>query len=185
MKKRIGIVLGTRPDAIKMAPVVLELRRHSHEFDPVVISTGQHRQMLVQVLQVFEVGVDVELDLMQHNQTLSALTCRILTAMDTLLTETPLDCLLVQGDTTTAFAAALAAFYKQVPVGHIEAGLRTGNIFQPWPEEANRKLAAGSICGWPGAAIRVAFKRCASGATGARAKAAGAHLIIPGSPSRW
>ncbi len=142
MKKRIGVVFGTRPDAIKMAPVVLELRKHSGEFDPVVISTGQHRQMLDQVLQVFDVGVDFELDLMRHNQTLNALTRRILQSMDTLLEENPLDCLLVQGDTTTAFAAALAAFYKRVPVAHIEAGLRTGDIFQPWPEEANRRLAA-------------------------------------------
>jgi len=140
--KKIGIVFGTRPDAIKMAPVVLELREHASEFEPVVISTGQHRQMLDQVLDVFDVGVDIELDLMRHNQTLSALTCRILTAMDELLAENPLDCLLVQGDTTTAFAAALAAFYKKVPVAHVEAGLRTRDIFQPWPEEVNRRLAA-------------------------------------------
>jgi UDP-N-acetylglucosamine 2-epimerase (non-hydrolysing) len=142
MKKRIGIVFGTRPDAIKMAPVVLELRKHPREFEPVVISTGQHRQMLDQVLQVFEVSADIELDLMRHNQTLSGLTCRILTAMDTLLEENRLDCLFVQGDTTTAFAAALAAFYRKVPVAHVEAGLRTRDIFQPWPEEVNRRLAA-------------------------------------------
>src|SRR5579864_4446975 len=142
MKKRIGIVFGTRPDAIKMAPVVFELRRQSSEFDPVVISTGQHRQMLDQVLQTFDVQADIELDLMRHNQTLSELSCRILTAMDALLCERPLDCLLVQGDTTTAFAAALAAFYRKVPVAHVEAGLRSGDLFQPWPEEANRKLAA-------------------------------------------
>jgi|SRR5579871_2573229 len=142
MKKRIGIVFGTRPDAIKMAPVVFELRKHRHEFDPIVISTGQHRQMLDQVLQVFDVRADIELDLMRHNQTLSALTCRILTAMDALLAEHPLDCLLVQGDTTTAFAAALAAFYRKVPVAHVEAGLRSRNNYQPWPEEVNRRLAA-------------------------------------------
>ena len=140
--KKIGIVFGTRPDAIKMAPVVLQLRKRSSEFEPVVISTGQHRQMLDQVLQVFEVGVDIELDLMRHNQTLSELTCRVVTAMDSLLSKTPLDCLLVQGDTTTAFSAALAAFYNKVPVAHIEAGLRTRDIFQPWPEEVNRRLAA-------------------------------------------
>src|SRR5574340_747684 len=109
--KRVGIVFGTRPDAIKMAPVVLELRKHPEEFEPVVISTGQHRQMLDQVLEVFEVAVDIELDVMRPNQSLSGLTCRILTAMDSLLDEQHLDCLLVQGDTTTAFAAALAAFY--------------------------------------------------------------------------
>jgi UDP-N-acetylglucosamine 2-epimerase (non-hydrolysing) len=141
MKKRIGIVFGTRPDAIKMAPVILELRAHPEEFETVAISTGQHRQMLDQVLQAFEVSADFELDLMRHNQSLSGLTRRVLEAMDTLLTENPLDCLLVQGDTTTAFAAALAAFYKKVPVAHVEAGLRSGDIFQPWPEEANRRLA--------------------------------------------
>ena len=142
MKKKIGIVFGTRPDAIKMAPVIFELRKHSDEFEPVVISTGQHRQMLDQVLQVFDVGADIELDLMCPNQTLSGLTCRILTAMDGLLAEKPVDCLIVQGDTTTAFAAALAAFYRKVPVAHVEAGLRTRNNFQPWPEEVNRRLAA-------------------------------------------
>ncbi|MGA9903916.1 MAG: non-hydrolyzing UDP-N-acetylglucosamine 2-epimerase [Terriglobales bacterium] len=141
-KKRIGIVFGTRPDAIKMAPVVFELRKSPGEFDPVVISTGQHRQMLDQVLQVFDVHADVELDLMRHNQTLNGLTCRILTAMDTMLEETPLDCLLVQGDTTTAFAAGIAAFYRKVPVAHVEAGLRSADMLQPWPEEGNRRLTA-------------------------------------------
>jgi UDP-N-acetylglucosamine 2-epimerase (non-hydrolysing) len=142
MKKRIGIVFGTRPDAIKMAPVVLELRKRSDEFIPVAISTGQHRQMLDQVLQVFDVRTDIELDLMRHNQTLNGLTRRILESMDTLLAENPMDCLLVQGDTTTAFAAALAAFYRKVPVAHVEAGLRSHDIYQPWPEEVNRRLAA-------------------------------------------
>ena len=142
MKKRIGIVFGTRPDAIKMAPVVFELRKHPDDFEPVVISTGQHRQMLDQVLQVFDVSADIELDLMRHNQTLNGLTRRILEGMDALLAENPLDCLLVQGDTTTAFAAALAAFYRKVPVAHVEAGLRSRDIFQPWPEEVNRRLAA-------------------------------------------
>ncbi len=142
MTKRIGVVFGTRPDAIKMAPVIFELRKNSKEFETLSISTGQHRQMLDQVLQVFGVEADIELDLMRHNQTLNELTCRILTAMDHLLSEHPLDCLLVQGDTTTAFAASLAAFHKKVPVAHVEAGLRTRNIFQPWPEEVNRKLAA-------------------------------------------
>ncbi len=142
MKKRIGIVFGTRPDAIKMAPVVFALRQHPDEFTPVAISTGQHRQMLDQVLQVFDVSADIELDLMRHNQTLNGLTRRILEAMDSLLAENPLDCLIVQGDTTTAFAAALAAFYRKVPVAHVEAGLRSRDIFQPWPEEVNRRLAA-------------------------------------------
>lgn len=141
MHKRIGLVLGTRPDAIKMAPVVLELRKSPGEFDPVVISTGQHRQMLDQVFEIFGISADIELDLMRPNQTLNGLTRRILEAMDDLLAETALDCLLVQGDTTTAFAAALAAFYRKVPVAHVEAGLRSWDILQPWPEEANRKLA--------------------------------------------
>lgn len=142
MKKRIGIVFGTRPDAIKMAPVVFELRKDLSQFEPIVISTGQHRQMLDQVMQAFGVNADIELDLMRHNQSLSELTCRILTSMDSLLARNPLDCLIVQGDTTTAFAAALAAFYKKVPVAHVEAGLRSRDLFQPWPEEANRRLAA-------------------------------------------
>src|SRR6202023_491700 len=107
-------------------------------FEVVAISTGQHRQMLDQVLQAFEVAADIELDLMRHNQTLNGLTRRILEAMDSLLSENPLDCLLVQGDTTTAFAAALAAFYRKVPVAHVEAGLRTGALFMPWPEEVTR-----------------------------------------------
>lgn len=142
MSKRIGIVFGTRPDAIKMAPVIFELRKRPSEFDLLVISTGQHRQMLDQVLQVFGISVDIELDVMRHDQTLSGLTCRILGAMDDLLEKNPLECLLVQGDTTTAFAAALAAFYRKVAVAHVEAGLRTRNLLQPWPEEVNRCLAA-------------------------------------------
>jgi UDP-N-acetylglucosamine 2-epimerase (non-hydrolysing) len=142
MRKRLGIVFGTRPDAIKMAPIVFELQKHAGEFDPVVISTGQHRQMLDQVLEVFDVKPEIELDVMRNNQSLSGLSCHILTAMDALLAEKPLDCVLVQGDTTTAFAASLASFYRKVPVAHVEAGLRSGDIFQPWPEEANRRLTA-------------------------------------------
>ena len=142
MRKRLGIVFGTRPDAIKMAPIVFELQKHAGEFDPVVISTGQHRQMLDQVLEVFDVKPEIELDVMRNDQSLSGLSCRILAAMDALLAEKPLDCVLVQGDTTTAFAASLASFYRKVPVAHVEAGLRSGDIFQPWPEEANRRLTA-------------------------------------------
>jgi len=142
MKKKVGIVFGTRPDAIKMAPVVFELRKHPETFETVAISTGQHRQMLDQVLQAFDVTADIELDLMRNNQSLSELTCRILSAMDTVLTENRFDSILVQGDTTTAFAAALAAFYKKVPVAHVEAGLRSNDMHQPWPEEGNRRLAA-------------------------------------------
>jgi UDP-N-acetylglucosamine 2-epimerase (non-hydrolysing) len=142
MTKRIGIVFGTRPDAIKMAPVIFELRKQPDEFKPIVISTGQHRQMLDQVLDIFDVEPDFELDLMRHNQNLAGLSCWILSAMDTLLEENPLDCLLVQGDTTTAFASSVAAFYRKIPVAHVEAGLRTRNLYQPWPEEANRRLTA-------------------------------------------
>ncbi len=141
MSKRIGIVFGTRPDAIKMAPIIFELRKRSREFEPVAISTGQHRQMLDQVLKVFDVRADVDLDVMEHNQTLNGLTRRVLEAMDAALAKQELDCILVQGDTTTAFAAAVAAFYRKVPVAHVEAGLRSHDLSQPWPEEANRRLA--------------------------------------------
>ena len=137
----VGVVFGTRPEAIKMAPVIFELQKHP-EFQPVLIATSQHRQMLDQVLQIFNIRPDIDLDLMQPNQTLAGITCRVLQASDSLLQKTPLDCLMVQGDTTTAFAAALAAFYRRIPVAHVEAGLRTGDIQNPYPEEANRRLAA-------------------------------------------
>ena len=137
----VGVVFGTRPEAIKMAPVVFELQKRP-EFQPVLIATSQHRQMLDQVLQIFNIRPDIDLDLMQPNQTLAGITCRVLQASDSLLQETPLDCLMVQGDTTTAFAAALAAFYRRIPVAHVEAGLRSGDIQNPYPEEVNRRLAA-------------------------------------------
>jgi len=137
----VGVVFGTRPEAIKMAPVVFELQKRP-EFQPVLISTSQHRQMLDQVLQIFNIRPDIDLDLMQPNQTLAGITCRVLQASDSLLQKTPLDCLMVQGDTTTAFAAALAAFYRRIPVAHVEAGLRTGDMQNPYPEEVNRRLAA-------------------------------------------
>ncbi len=137
----VGVVFGTRPEAIKMAPVVFELQKRP-EFQPVLIATSQHRQMLDQVLQIFNIRPTVDLDLMQPNQTLAGITCRVLQASDSLLQSTPLDCLMVQGDTTTAFAAALAAFYRRIPVAHVEAGLRTGDIQNPYPEEVNRRLAA-------------------------------------------
>jgi UDP-N-acetylglucosamine 2-epimerase (non-hydrolysing) len=137
----VGVVFGTRPEAIKMAPVVFELQKRP-EFQPVLIATSQHRQMLDQVLQIFNIRPDIDLDLMQPNQSLAGITCRVLQASDSLLQETPLDCLMVQGDTTTAFAAALAAFYRRIPVAHVEAGLRTGDIQNPYPEEVNRRLAA-------------------------------------------
>lgn len=138
---RIGVVFGTRPEAIKMAPVISELKARPKEFEPFLISTAQHRSMLDQVLRVFDISPDVDLDVMQPNQTLSTLTCRVLQKMDSVLEENTLDCLLVQGDTTTAFAAALAAFYRKLPVAHVEAGLRSRDVFNPFPEEANRRLA--------------------------------------------
>ena len=140
-RPRIGIVFGTRPEAIKLAPVIYELQRRRNEFELLLISTAQHRQMLDQVLSIFEITPDVDLDLMTSNQTLSGLTCRVLEAMERLLQQHPIDCLMVQGDTTTAFAAALSAFYRKIPVVHVEAGLRSRDLHNPYPEEANRKLA--------------------------------------------
>jgi UDP-N-acetylglucosamine 2-epimerase (non-hydrolysing) len=137
----IAIVFGTRPEAIKLAPVIFELQRRSEEFQTLLVSTAQHRQMLDQVLNIFGITPDVDLDLMTHNQSLAGITCRVIEAVDKLLAEHAVDCLLVQGDTTSAFAAALAAFYRKVPVGHVEAGLRSHDIFNPYPEEVNRRLA--------------------------------------------
>ena len=124
-----------------MAPVIFELQKRSNEFQPVLIATSQHRQMLDQVLEVFRIRPEIDLDLMQPNQSLNTLTCRVLQATDSVLQSTPLDCLMIQGDTTTAFASALAAFYRRVPVAHVEAGLRSHDIYNPYPEEVNRRLA--------------------------------------------
>jgi UDP-N-acetylglucosamine 2-epimerase (non-hydrolysing) len=142
MNKRcvVGVVFGTRPEAIKLAPVIFELRRRN-EFEPVLIATSQHRQMLDQVLETFHIRPDADLDLMQPNQSLNGITCRVLQATDAALESLSPDCLLVQGDTTTAFATALSAFYRRIPVVHVEAGLRSHDIFNPWPEEVNRRLA--------------------------------------------
>jgi len=137
----VGVVFGTRPEAIKLAPVIAELKQHPTEFKPYLISTAQHRSMLDQVLQVFHISPDIDLDLMQPNQTLNSLTCRVLHAINSVLEANPLDCLLVQGDTTTAMAAALAAFYRKLPVAHVEAGLRSRDLTNPFPEESNRRLA--------------------------------------------
>ena len=138
---RVGVVFGTRPEAIKLAPVISELNSRLEQFQPFLISTAQHRSMLDQVMNVFGIAPHVDLDLMQPNQTLNSLTCRVLQAMDSVLLENPLDALVVQGDTTTAFASALAAFYRRVPVAHVEAGLRSRDIANPFPEEVNRRLA--------------------------------------------
>lgn len=140
MKKKIMLVFGTRPEAIKMAPLVKELQRRPQEFETVVCVTGQHRQMLDQVLGIFEITPDYDLDIMRQGQDLYDVTARVLTGMRDVLDAARPDVVLVHGDTTTSTAAALAAFYRQIPVGHVEAGLRTGDIYSPWPEEMNRQL---------------------------------------------
>ncbi|GIX05137.1 MAG: UDP-N-acetyl glucosamine 2-epimerase [Planctomycetaceae bacterium] len=135
------VVLGTRPEAIKLAPL-LHVCRRRRDIQPLVCSTGQHREMLQQVLDYFELQVDHDLQVMQPNQTLSALTARCLTGLDEWLRVTRPDCVVAQGDTTTVLAAALAAFYQKIPFVHVEAGLRTGNVWSPWPEELNRRAAS-------------------------------------------
>lgn len=138
-RQPVALVFGTRPEAIKMAPLVLALRHHP-QLKPVVILTGQHREMVSQVMDLFDLQADHDLAIMQPRQTLADITQRCLTGLAPLLTQLQPRCLLVQGDTTTAFAAALAAFYQQIPLGHVEAGLRTEQIYDPFPEEANRRL---------------------------------------------
>lgn len=136
--KKILLVFGTRPEAIKMAPLVHEFKRHPAQFETLVCVTGQHREMLHQVLDLFQIVPDYDLDIMMPNQDLYDVTCKVLVGMREVLKETKPDVVLVHGDTTTSMAAALAAFYQQIPVAHVEAGLRTGNIYSPWPEEMNR-----------------------------------------------
>jgi UDP-N-acetylglucosamine 2-epimerase (non-hydrolysing) len=131
--------LGTRPEAIKLAPVIKTFKS-SPIFTTQVVLTGQHREMVAQVMDIFGLSADRDLDIMQHNQTLTDITRRSLEGLEQLFQELQPDLVIVQGDTTTAFAAALAAFYQQIPVGHVEAGLRTDNLFNPYPEEANRRL---------------------------------------------
>lgn len=138
--KTILLVFGTRPEAIKMAPLVKKLQAMSEQFRTVVCVTGQHREMLDQVLQLFEIVPEYDLNIMKPNQDLYDITARILLGMRGVLCEVKPDMVLVHGDTTTSTAAALAAFYQQIPVGHVEAGLRTGNIYSPWPEEMNRLI---------------------------------------------
>ena len=134
------LVFGTRPEAIKMCPLVKELQKRSGEFKTIVCVTGQHREMLDQVLRIFEVNPDIDLNIMKQGQDLTDVTVRILTGMRDVFKTCKPDVVLVHGDTTTSTAAALAAFYAQVPVGHVEAGLRTHNIYSPWPEEMNRQI---------------------------------------------
>lgn len=137
--KKVLLVFGTRPEAIKMAPLVLKLKQHP-EFQTVVCVTAQHREMLDQVLGIFNIKPDFDLNIMQKNQDLFDITSRVLLGMRDVLNITKPDIVLVHGDTTTSTAAALAAFYQQIPVGHVEAGLRTNNIYSPWPEEMNRQI---------------------------------------------
>lgn len=139
MTKRVMLVYGTRPEAIKMAPVIFELRR-SAQLTPVVVLTGQHRSMLEQVNHDFHISPDHDLEIMEPGQTLQHITVRTLEGVSELLRAERPDVVLVQGDTTSAFSAALAAFYEQIPVAHLEAGLRTGDMYSPYPEETNRRL---------------------------------------------
>ena len=134
------LVFGTRPEAIKMAPLVKEFQRHQQEFQAIVCVTGQHREMLDQVLRIFEIIPDYDLDIMKKEQDLYDVTARVLLGMRDVLKEVQPDIVLVHGDTTTSTAAALSAFYQQIPVGHVEAGLRTYDIYSPWPEEMNRQI---------------------------------------------
>lgn len=140
--KRIMFVFGTRPEAIKMAPVIKEFQKHKDKFQTIITVTGQHRQMLDQVLELFEIVPDFDLNIMKKSQDLYDVTAKVLIGMREVLNQSNPDIVLVHGDTTTSSAAALAAFYKQIPVGHIEAGLRTNNIYSPWPEEVNRQLTS-------------------------------------------
>ena len=138
--KTVMLVFGTRPEAIKMCPLVKGFQKYSEEFETIVCVTGQHREMLDQVLQIFDVKPDYDLNIMKQGQDLYDVTARVLIGMRDVFKECKPDVVLVHGDTTTSTAAALAAFYQQIPVGHVEAGLRTHNINSPWPEEMNRQI---------------------------------------------
>lgn len=138
--KKIMLVFGTRPEAIKMAPLVKEFQKYPDKFETIVCVTGQHRQMLDQVLEIFNIIPDYDLNIMKQGQDLYDVTARVLTGMRDVFQKIQPDVVLVHGDTTTSTAAALAAFYQQIPVGHVEAGLRTHNIYSPWPEEMNRQI---------------------------------------------
>ena len=139
LMRRIAVFIGTRPEAIKMAPVVAALEQSPH-FQPLVVNTGQHRELIEQVIHLFGIRVDRDLAVMQPNQSLAPLMARLLERIDAALAELQPDMVLAQGDTSTVFATALTAFYRQIPFGHVEAGLRTGNLRSPFPEEANRIL---------------------------------------------
>lgn len=138
--KKIMLVFGTRPEAIKMAPLVKEFQKYPEKFETIVCVTGQHREMLDQVLQIFDIKPDYDLNIMKQGQDLYDITTRVLVGMREVLKKVKPDVVLVHGDTTTSTASALASFYQQIPVGHVEAGLRTHNIYSPWPEEMNRQI---------------------------------------------
>ena len=140
MTKKVMLVFGTRPEAIKMCPLVKEFQKRSEEFETIVCVTGQHREMLDQVLKIFDVKPNYDLNIMRQGQDLTDVTARVLTGLRDVFTKCRPDVVLVHGDTTTSMAGALAAFYAQIPVGHVEAGLRTHNIYSPWPEEMNRQI---------------------------------------------
>lgn len=142
MMSKIFIIFGTRPEAIKMAPLYLEFKNSQEDYEVKLCVTGQHREMLDQVLELFEIKPDFDLDIMKASQSLNQITGLVVSGLKPILDKERPDLVLVHGDTATSFAAGLAAFYNQIPVGHIEAGLRTGNIYSPWPEEANRKLTS-------------------------------------------
>jgi len=139
-RKKIAVIFGTRPDTIKMAPIILELQKYPEYFDVLTIATAQHRQMLDQVLDVFKIKPDYDLDIMAPKQTLASLTAKIITGIDEVLAKENPDMVLVQGDTSTTCIGSLAAFYRQIPVGHVEAGLRTNDKANPFPEEINRRI---------------------------------------------
>ena len=145
--KKLLLVFGTRPEAIKMAPLVIEFKKYPKEFETLVCVTGQHRQMLDQVLNLFEIVPDYDLDIMKKGQDLYDITTRVLTGMRDVLIQSKPDVVFVHGDTTTSTISSLAAFYQQIPVAHVEAGLRTHNIYSPWPEEMNRQLT-GRLATW-------------------------------------
>ena len=143
-KKRVLFVFGTRPEAIKMAPVIWEIKKHSDVFEPIIVVTGQHREMLDQVLKVFSIKPDYDLMVMEQEQTLSSIVSKCMQGLEEVIVREHPNIVLVQGDTSTTFASSLAAFYQHIPLGHIEAGLRTGKKYYPFPEEMNRKLTSAS-----------------------------------------
>src|SRR5215470_10784983 len=140
MQRHVVVFMGTRPEAVKLAPVVAALR-NANDFRCTVVATGQHKEMFRQVAEIFGLAVDADLDVMRPNQTLAGLTARLMDGIDGWLEQARPDMALVQGDTSTVLVAALACFYRRIPIGHVEAGLRTGNIWSPFPEEVNRRLA--------------------------------------------